>query len=146
MRIAALISCVLLPCLVSVSAPPARAAEAVEVEASAFFPVVEAGGFGEVSCVVHNRTSGELRVHVEGHVRYEGAGRSRILGPSVLEIPAGLSFEILPLFFVPEDADAGPAEFTCRAHVAGPLPVGERREIEPAGRRGEAKATFTVVE
>ena len=49
-------------CLSPAFAAPASAAEAVEVEASAFFPVVVAGGFGEVSCTVHNRTDGDLRL------------------------------------------------------------------------------------
>lgn len=124
----------------------ASADDVLSVDAAAWFPVVVAGGFGEVSCTVQNHSDTPLRTYIEGHLRFEGTGRVRVLGPTVLEVPPGISFEIAPLFLVLETADPGPAEFTCRAHVAGPLPQDERRESEPSGKRGEATATFLVAE
>jgi hypothetical protein len=125
-------------------AAPGPTDPVLRVVATTLLPVVDPGGFGEVSCVVANDSGGDLRVHLEGHLRFEGAGRARVLGPTVLDVPAGVTLEIAPLFLVPEDAEPGPAAFTCRAHVAGPLPEDRRQDASGADRRGEATASFVV--
>ena len=121
-----------------------RADQVLTVTAGTLLPEVVPGGFGEVTCTITNHAPAEVRVFLEGHLRFPGAGRERVLGPTVLEIPAGLSLEIAPLFLVPDDAEPGPAAFTCRAHVAGPLPATERAGARAEERRGEASVPFEV--